>query len=315
MEFIIRAVNRQGGGNADVFVNQLRAGDQDGAIQFLKIRMGKAERRRCDRLLLSTEILYHLLADEQLNKSFFDAIAKSGLDQTCIALIFREPISHSISAFCHRAGSRHLEPFETWIADDYEGPGELATFLDLMRRETSVGWILMPYGTTDLLREFCEELGLPHPPETPRQRVNRSMTLSEAEFVRRSCRDTPEMVSFLRDAFKGVAPEKKAHSRDLETFIHNCASRQVSANAKPYQELGKLLGTDLLGDAQAGGRLSSQYSGSAEIPLDLSQEQLRAVKQARQAFAIRRRPMARIRKLVRRGWLSAINRVHRLTSG
>jgi hypothetical protein len=174
--------------------------------------------------------------------SFFTA---RGLTKPNVLLIFREPVSHAISAYSHRAGRKHAEEFVPWLRNSYEFPHELPQFLEMQAVEQGMDLTLRPYshqGLDDVLQDWLGSVDLPEPvPEV----VNVSPSLTEAEFLVRLHRADAGMAERLRRAFKRIQKADKAQDTTLRQSYVNLARGELFGLNPHLEQLSALVGADL----------------------------------------------------------------------
>jgi hypothetical protein len=264
-----------GAGNADTLSLAVRDGDEGYAKRFLARRVRDCVRRKCKILLLSTELLYHqLVIPEKL--AFLDKLlSEAGIGRRRILLYFREPVSHAISAYCHRAGTRILPTFSDWVTTDYEGPAELERFLGLFDGNTQFEWVPRTYSSDHLAEDFCEALGVPPFPTLPARRANVSVSADEAEILRTMALRDLRLAKSLRGRFKQLPREHKANDVGLRSLYEIQAAEAILAHASPYERLSSILGSNLLETA------ATTSCSELEETLVLSDFQRQTIQQTR----------------------------------
>ena len=232
-------------GNATPIVLDLRRGRLRSVRDRFDALVERARADGAQRLLLSSESLFHDFVVPEHRQRLISLIKACGLLRPRVLLIFREPVSHAISAYSHRAGRRHSDEFLPWLHNSYEVPREWPRFLDMYARETELELTLKPYshnGLNDVLHSWLGPIRLPEP--APRA-VNVSPTLTEAQILVRVRRVDAAMAERLRLAFKRIDKAHKAPDDALrQHYEHIARSELVKLN--PYLErLSTLVGSDL----------------------------------------------------------------------
>lgn len=198
-------------GNSKALSVAMRASDQPGVSRFLHHHAVRARANGASRMLLSAEYLYHDLVRTDRRNLFLTGAAAAGISAIHVLVFFRDPISHAISAYTHRAGVHNVGTFEDWIRRDYEFPVELPLFFETLETCPEIVWHPVAYGSGDsLLSALADWLGIPGLPRIPEREVNVSPSLGEAELLDRlQSRDSAAALA-LRQTLKAIARSDKA---------------------------------------------------------------------------------------------------------
>lgn len=232
-------------GNATTMVLDSRAGRWRKVEDQLDNLINRAKTDGANKLLLSSESLYHDLVVPDHRQKLLSLFSKKGLSRPQVLLIFREPIAHSISAYCHRAGRKHAEEFLPWLRNNYEFPHELPRFLEMQAHDQGMDLTLKPYSSTGLDKLLHDWLGPVQLPETAPETVNVSPSLTEAEFLVRMRRVNPAVAERLRRAFKRIKKSDKASDIDLRKCYERIARSELVKLNPHLERLSALVGTDL----------------------------------------------------------------------
>ncbi len=109
-------------GNADGLEEVLKVKNEKGLQRLLRQWIEAAEKKQCDRVLLSAEALVHQLAKKD-TLEFLEKVTKdSGYTEIHAMGFFRDLTEHALSTYKHRAKSGKIPDYETWVKEVYETP-------------------------------------------------------------------------------------------------------------------------------------------------------------------------------------------------
>jgi len=243
-------------GNAPAFTRAIRTGQLKNASEFLRKHITAARSKNCSRLLLSNESLYHELVDQEKLASFTAVCAGAGITNTKILLIFRDPVSHAISAYNHRAGFHEVPPFIQWVRNglSYEGATyrkgrtgyefweEISQFHDNSDAFANLGAEFAAYSSdiSNIIEKFCG-LSLEKP---PLNETNVSPNCVEAELLRFLIDKHPGYARKLRMRLKGLSKKQKAPDNYIryrnQVAVYECCAEVES----PIANIRQLLADD-----------------------------------------------------------------------
>ena len=245
---VVNSIARNSPGNALAFTKAIQAGQLKNATHFLQNHVTSAKKNNCSRLLLSNESLYHELVDHE-KLAGFEAICKdTGITNIKVLLIFRDPVSHALSAYNHRAGSNQVPPFAQWVRNglSYEGANyekgktgyefweEVTKFHNNLKAFENLGVEFAAYSSdvTDTIEKFCG-IPLDRPPLTV---SNVSLNCIEAELLRIMGGTRPKYVRELWRRLKELPRNQKAPDNYLryknQVAVHECSSEIAPVLAK-----------------------------------------------------------------------------------
>ena len=221
-------------GNSKALSQAMRAGDQFGVARFLKMHANQARETGARRMLLSAEYLYHDLVRAERRELFQNGAKEAGITAVHVLVFFRDPVSHSISAYSHRAGIHNVGQFERWIREDYEFPIELPLFFETMESCAEIIWHPVAYGPgQELLASLTDWLDATEIARIPERDVNVSPSLGEAELLDRLQRRDGPAAAALRVAFKSVPRKDKAPEPERRAR-YEAAAAQALAPLDPW---------------------------------------------------------------------------------
>lgn len=229
-------------GNAAKLALDLRDRRVDKVRTALQGFEAEATRRGSRTVFLSSEYLYHRLVDPGLLASFASAYREAGFERCRLLVLFRDPVPHSISCYCHRAGQvETLAGFEAWLSNSYELFAELRGFLanTLAHPDFDVVPVAQEAnGLKSVLESFADVEGLAHPEV---DRVNVSITPGEAEIVRQMAMRDQMLALAVKRRFKLLDRSQKYDDPRARSALERAAAAAVAAERELIAELEKTL--------------------------------------------------------------------------
>jgi hypothetical protein len=205
-------------GNAWDLAYLLKAGDLQKTILRLQNWEKVALRKKCDKILLSTESIIHAFAAPKGLETLFNAIAKTGITQVSAFGFFRDFVDHCLSTYKHRAKRGKIPDFTNWVRDTYETPRVLENFLKVFQ-QYPVDWHFRKYyrDGVQMAQAFFEDwLKVPLPAIPEQQSVNPSLTLSELQFIRYLHATHPQVIPHVYQRLLALPKSFKQKDADLE---------------------------------------------------------------------------------------------------
>jgi len=246
-------------GNAADLTAAIRDNDIGFAHHFLKNMVRKAKKNRVESILLSNESMYHQLVDPGKSKLLKKACDNSGINAINLLVVFRDPVSHSISAYTHRSGLYDMPSFHEWIEngfhykdkdykkdiDGYEFWQELPMFLDHLSCDKSYN---LHVGTcSEDLKLLAENfLGTTGLKKYKSELSNVSVNCVEAELLRLLSKNDKRYTRRLRGLFKELPKPEKAADSYLKNLYQGEAFDKVLNFSNELDRLSNLLKNDNL---------------------------------------------------------------------
>lgn len=233
-------------GNAAQFALSLRSGETEKAKRFLRNVVEQAISNNMTSILLSTEFMYHILIKKSVINEFKLICDEVGIDDIHLLVIFRDPISHSISAYNHRVGILSLPSFKEWLGEGYEFYKEIRLFLNNLVQEKNFRIFAAPYSTTDLAdtaKEFLQIASLEKPTKSF---ANVSLNCVEAEIVRLLSKADRGIAVRARSSLKEIDRQNKAPDLYLRKQMEEYAFSYTKLYKPEISELMALIGSNNL---------------------------------------------------------------------
>ncbi len=233
-------------GNARELSELISDGKWAAVSLWLAARVRAAEKKGCDRLLLSHELMFAALSCDK-SVSHFEAAAKqAGVKSLHALLMIRDPVDQAVSLFKHRAKNGTVVQIDQWIKTGYALPGEIKRFLDQVEG-SAVQLQLRKYvkDTESILKIFFDDwLGVERPPICIESMVNPSLTLSELEVIRHLASIRPTTVPLFYARMLAIPPEQKASDVHLEEVARALVGNQLCQFDDLWRDLDSRLRED-----------------------------------------------------------------------
>jgi len=221
---VTSTVGEGASGNAAELALDFGSGRLNRVRRSLAASVGEGCKAGAHTICLSTEFMYHELVKEK-KSTLFEAICKDvGFSEVTLAIVFREPVSHAVSAYVHRCGNQPMNAFTHWISSsDYQGDfgyagyelwDELLLFQTNLyeNRYFNIDCYDYSNGLDQILNEFTGVIL----DKVVRGISNVSVTCTEAEILRMVYRASPDLAMLLRKHWKELSSSLKASDSDLK---------------------------------------------------------------------------------------------------
>ena len=232
-----------GRGNATSVAQALRTSQSRKLRALFADFHSQASRHGVDNVVLSSELLYHLLVRDGNCNKLADAARESGFNNIEVIIFFRDPVSHAISCYCHRSGTRSLQEFGAWISTDYEFPREIRLFLDMRQELHGVNLTATPYLHKGLGARLSKWLRIPDLPQSIESRDNYSVTPSEAVLLNWLFENSPHRSRRLRSKLKSLDVSSKSADSGLLSHWRSVAEHFLAGMKDDLIELQSILDT------------------------------------------------------------------------
>lgn len=249
---------------------------------FLKKIILTAYKKKCYKILLSNESLYHQLIKKEKSALLKEVCDELGVKKIKLLIVFRNPVTHAVSAYNHRVGLYALPSFEQWIEkgtmvdeedingiNGYEFFSEIKLFQKkLLNDSYDLVLVSLKKNIITVVSDFCgvSLKGF------NRDESNVSMNCIESEIVRIISEKNLIIAKKLRDKFKILPKEKKMtdiYLRNKYEDIVICALEIIEPQMK---KMRLILSDDCFGlkDANAFS-MKEDYDSAENIWISKSQ--------------------------------------------
>jgi hypothetical protein len=203
----------------------------------------EAEKRSCNRILISDEALIHVFAIRESLIFFNQILDNLNFQHVSCFAYFRDPVDHCISTFKHRAKRGTIPDYEFWVKNTYETFLVIKSFLSTYQH-VKFHWKFNAYqkdGKDLLSKFFLDWLGIQLPNDISYPSVNPSLSLSELKFIQIIRNKNERLVPYVYDAFLRVPKSGKANDSFAEELYRSIASAELSKYQDVLDSLNSLL--------------------------------------------------------------------------
>lgn len=233
-------------GNGPELAKALKDNDEQESSGLMASYVSEADRFGCSGILISSENFFHSFEKQTAVKLLADVAEKNGIDRIHALLYFRDPVSHALSTYKHRAKNGKIQDLSNWLETEYETMGLIERFTEY-RTQHSILWTCRKYMSESehMARSaFTDWLGVKTPPIPGNDRVNTSLTLSELLVIQSLVKNRSEFIPFVREAFAGVPVSEKADGRELTRKYNSIVSGKLIGYTSLIEEVNRLLPED-----------------------------------------------------------------------
>jgi len=230
-------------GNGPELAKALKENDDQKSSELIADYISEANRNGCKSILISSENFFHAFENPNAVKILINTAEENGIESINALVYFRDPVSHALSTYKHRAKKGTLPDYPGWLETEYETMGLVERFMEY-RTQQSIQWTCRKYmaGSEHMAKSaFADWLGVSTPDIPEDDRVNTSLTLSELLAIQSLNKSRPSLIPFVREAFAGLPGSEKAADTDLTNWYSAIASGKLMAYRKLIDEANKLL--------------------------------------------------------------------------
>jgi len=209
-------------GNAQSLTDYLNSFDFENTKLFMKNHLEEAVKRKCQKLLLSNELLLIALSEEKKLREFDLIIKDLNVVEVSLLVVLRDPLDQALSLYKHRAKSGRALEIEEWPKKNYVYGNKIKLFFNNLEK----------YNYNLSVRKFLKknmwlekiffsdwlklEIELTQPPKV----VNPSLSLSELLLIKKIRKYQPKLVSKIYNRFIKLNKREKAEDSTIEKY-HN----------------------------------------------------------------------------------------------
>jgi|26BtaG_2_1085354.scaffolds.fasta_scaffold00002_236 hypothetical protein len=218
--------------------------------EFFQILLGwieEARKNSCSTLLISSEGLFHSLANNEYSKLFKELKKKTEISEIRGLIFIRDPMDHILSLYKHRGKRGAIENFTDWVENDYETLYLTEKFI-VKTKSDEIIWTYRKYKNDSKFMAECLflnwlEIETPEIPE--KDKVNTSLTLSEILVLRELNKVTDkEAVLYLQLEFSKMNVEDKAPDGYLKDYYRKQLDNWFLGNSKIIQSINQVLSAE-----------------------------------------------------------------------
>ena len=230
-------------GNGPEFAKALKDNEKQKSSEFMAEYVTGAKKNGCNNILISSENFFHAFENPSAVILLADVAEMNGIDRIHALLYFRDPVSHALSTYKHRAKNGRISDLSDWLDSEYETMGLIEQFMKY-RSLHSVQWTCRKYDAESdhmVKSAFADWLGVDTPAIPEDDRVNTSLTLSELLAIQSLNKNHPAYIPFVREAFAGVPVSDKAADRELAHRYKAIAAGKLIGYRPLIKEANRLL--------------------------------------------------------------------------
>lgn len=107
-------------GNAYLLSRAILNGNRVEFFNYILTWLNDAQKNGCDKLLLSSEGLFHSLASTEYSELFRELKSRTKITEINSLIFLRDPFDHILSLYKHRGKGGNIGNFRYWVENDYE---------------------------------------------------------------------------------------------------------------------------------------------------------------------------------------------------
>jgi len=230
-------------GNGPELAKAIKENDNQKSSELIAGYVSDAKRNGCDSILISSENFFHSFEKQTAVELLTNVAENNGIESINALLYFRDPVSHAISTFKHRAKNGKLSDLSHWLETDYETMELIERFMEY-RTRYSIQWTCRKYRSQSehmAKSAFADWLGIDIPAIPEDDRVNTSLTLSELLAIQSLNKNRPAYIPFVREAFAAIPFSDKATDLELSRRYNAIASDKLTSYTPLIEEVNRLL--------------------------------------------------------------------------
>lgn len=208
-------------GNAQALTNLIEKENYDKASQLLREHLTVAAAKKCDKVLLSNELLLLALSKDGGVENLQNVAQAAGFSEVHYLLVIRDPVEQALSLYKHRAKNGTAVDIEEWPATHYHYGKGLKGFL----QQAKAADLLLTCRKYDRQGNqldhlfFGDWLGLsPEGLKKPEKRVNPSLSISELLLMRQLRKQNPLLPGLFYNVLIQLPKVAKAKEPRIENY-------------------------------------------------------------------------------------------------
>lgn len=230
-------------GNGKDLSSNLREKGLSEVLNILRNGVKEAENRECHSLLYSAESLFHTFVKDEKVERIYEAAQSAGFTSVKALVYLRDPVSHALSTYKHRAKRGDHPDFRLWVRSKYETM-DLLQALNRYYNQFPVEWscrLYRPDSEFMAQSSFGDWLKTTVPPIPADDRVNRSLSLNEIRLLQILKTADPKVIPFLQDEFSRLDINQKNRDDEIEYRYKKVAFEELKKHLSLLHEINKLM--------------------------------------------------------------------------
>lgn len=187
-------------------------------LDLLSADLAEAKKLELEDVFYSSELLFNSFAEKGTVQKLQSAAKAAGFGEISALLYFRDPVSHALSTYKHRAKFGDHHDFRSWMQTEYEIFDLNRAFLEYFK-ESQFQWTCRKYRTDSgrmVQSSFVDWLNTEVPTIPEDDRVNRSLQLNEIRVLQSLKKEHQGCENFLREALLFLQEEDKVSDKRIK---------------------------------------------------------------------------------------------------
>lgn len=278
--------------------------DEKDIINLMSEDLNEAKKMDMHGVLYSSERLFHRFAENSTFEKLYSSTKAVGYDEIQALIYFRDPVSHALSIYKHRAKYGDHKDFSEWLKTELEVFKLIRAFLEYSK-DLDTKWTCRKYRPESaymINSAFTDWLNISAPKVPDDDRVNKSLQLNEIRVLQALKEKYPGSGPYLRNAFLSLDSSDK----ESEKMIKEESSRLVAEKWRDNQTLLKSLNTYMKEDEKL--KLETNQKPGESHPFTvLSEKQIHAFAEGVNNYIESQKLYFRVTDL----WIRGVNKVRR----
>jgi hypothetical protein len=278
--------------------------DESVIINLLSADLAESKKMGMDTLLYSSERLFHQFHEKDTVHKLQLAAHEAGFGKIDALLYFRDPVSHALSTYKHRAKYGDHQDFSNWLQEKYEIFELIRTFLEYSE-DSKIQWTCRRYkpDSAYMVRSsFVDWLGTAAPDIPDDDRVNPSLQLNEIRVLQSLKKEYPGCENFLREALLSLHREDKESEKGLKEEYSSLIAEKWLLHKPMLNSLNSLMNENEKLSIETGSKPSENQPFTS-----LSEKQIQAVAEGMKSYLNSQNTAFRILDI----WERGLNKVRR----
>ncbi len=173
-------------GNAKELAESLLEYKASRVKKYLQKALNGAKKYGCTKVFLSNERIVNSLVLKDRSELLFKIATQVGFKSVNCLLFLRDPVSHAISLYRHKAKSGKILDFKVWLEKNYETLEVIKKLPDIIDSIQYINWHLEKYDkNSEIIQKilFDDWLKVSLPSTNYNLKVNESLSISELKII------------------------------------------------------------------------------------------------------------------------------------
>jgi len=269
-------------GNGPELAAALKHNNSRESSELIAGYVADAQKKGCGAVLLSSENFFHAFEKQHALECLTKVCKENHITEILALLYLRDPVSHALSTYKHRAKKGRIPDFTEWLRNEYETTRLTERFMEY-KDQFPVEWTCRKYRSDSLhmaKSAFADWLALETPEIPEDDRVNTSLTLSELMTIQTLNENRPGLIPFVQQAFAEIPAGKKGNDVELSRWFNSIAYSVLSDHSGLITKVNDMLPDDEPLTLQP---VEAETGSSVHNEIVLSKTQVKAFTEALEA--------------------------------